>query len=269
MSEEGRFFTTLGADVPTYIPGGADINGRVKSVQGNFMQLAFDSAPIVKGKVLADGTTLAHAAPTGATGDENILSFPEGSLEWHVLGTQTLLAPRMIAAGLDIGQDQTDNDGIELCGGKLAGNKLAFVVGTDPAFYAKMQFSIAVVAGTDDCAFGFHKVEDYQANIDGYDEMACLNVISGNVTIETILNGGTTGVTDTTEDWADAAIHELEVLVSAAGVVTYKFDGGTPATVAAFTFDDGEVVIPFLYFLHANGAQAGAVTLIAFECGPQ
>ena len=268
MSEEGRFFTSLGSDNPTYIPGGADVNGRIKSIQGNFMELDFDSAPVVKGKVLADGTTLAHGAPTGSTGDENVLSFPEGSLEWHVLGSQTLLAPRMIAAGLDVGQDQVDDDGIELCGGKLSGNKLAFVVGTDPAFYAKMQFSIEDVSGTDDCAFGFHKVEDYQANIDDYDELAALNVISGNITIETILNAGATTVTDTTNDWADLATHELEVRVSAAGVVTYKIDGGTPTTVAAFTFDDGEVVIPFFYFLHAAGL-AGAITLMHFECGPQ
>ena len=33
MSEEGRFFTTLGADVPTYIPGGADVNGRIKAYE--------------------------------------------------------------------------------------------------------------------------------------------------------------------------------------------------------------------------------------------
>ena len=62
----------------------------------------FDSLPILKGKVLADGTTLARGAPTGAAGDENILMFPEGTLEWHVIGTQTLLGPRLVATGLDV-----------------------------------------------------------------------------------------------------------------------------------------------------------------------
>lgn len=268
MSEEGRFFTTLGSAGPTYIPGGADINGRIKSKQGNFMELDFDSVPVYKGKVLADGTTYAHAAPTGATGDENIMSFPEGTLEWHVLGTQTILAPVLAATGLDCGMDQTNNDGIEICGGILAKNKLTFTVGTDPAFYAKMQFAIGDVSGTDDCAFGFRKVEAYQANLDDYDELACLNVISGDIKIETILNGGATTTTDTTNNWADLATHELEVRVSAAGVVTYKIDGITPATVAAFTFDDGEVVVPFFYFLNAADL-ADTLIIKHFECGPQ
>ena len=30
MTEEGKFFTTLGADAPTYIPGGADVDGPLK-----------------------------------------------------------------------------------------------------------------------------------------------------------------------------------------------------------------------------------------------
>lgn len=268
MSGEGRFFTTLGADVPTDIPGGITTDGRIKSAQGNFMELDFDSWPIMSGKVLADGTTFAHAAPTGAAGDENIMMFPEGTLEWHVLGTQTILAPHLVATGLQVDQDATANDGIEICGGVLACNKTTFVVGTDPAFYAKMEFSIADVSGTDDCAFGFRKVEAYQANIDDYADMAALNVIAGNINIETIVGGAATVTTDTTEDWADTATHTLEVYVSAAGVVTYKIDGITPSTVAAYTFTSGLRVVPFFYFLNDTDL-AGDVVLKHFECGPQ
>ncbi len=262
MSEEGKFFTTLGADVPTYIPGGATVNGRIKSNQGQFMELDFDSWPQYQTKA-AD-----YGPPTGTGGDENIMILPEGTLEYHMLGTQTLLGFIPNASGLDVSLDQTDDDGVEICGGILASSKLAFIVGTDPAFYAKMEFNIADVSGTDDCAFGFRKVEAYQANIDDYDEMAALNVISGNITIETILNAGATTSTDTTNNWADGETHELEVRVSAAGVVTYKIDEGTPATVAEFTFDDGEVIVPFFYFLHSSDV-AGVVTLTHFECGPQ
>ena len=269
MSEEGRFFTSLGSDNPTYIPGGATVDGRVKSNQGNFMELDFDSVPAFKGKVLADGSTFANAAPTGAPGDENIMAFPEGTLEWHVLGTQSILAPVLIAAGLNIGGDQTNDDGLEVCGGILACNKLTFTVGTDPAFYAKMKFSIGDVTGTDDCAFGFRKVEAYQANVDDYDEMAALNIISGVINTETILNAGDTTTTDTTlTDWGDGETHELEVLVSATGVVTYKYDGSEPTTVVAFTFDDAEVVTPFLFFLNAAHL-ADSIVLQHFECGPQ
>ena len=102
-----------------------------------------------------------------------------------------------------------------------------------------------------------------------YDEMAALNVISGNINIETILNGGATTTTDTTNNWTDTAIHELEVRVSAAGVVTYKIDGVDPLVTAAFTFDDAEVVVPFFYTLQAADPEAADISLIEFECGLQ
>lgn len=268
MSGEGRFIDKLMSG-NLEVPGDVKARNFISTAAGaKQMHLKFNSHPVFKGKVLADGTTLAHAAPTGAAGDENLMMYPEGSLEWHVLGTQTILAPAPAATGLDVGMDQTANDGLELCPGILANNRMAFTVGTDPAFYAKLKFSIADVSGTDDCAFGFRKLEAYQAAIDNYDEMAALNVISGNITIETILNNGTTASTDTTDDWADAATHTLEVYVSAAGVVTFKIDGRPPTTTAAFTFDDGEVVVPFFYFLNDTDL-AGAVTLKEFECGLQ
>ena len=90
--------------------------------------------------------------------------------------------------------------------------------------------------------------------------MAVLNVISGDITIETILNAASTTSTDTTDNWADTATHSLKVKVTSAGVVTYLIDGTAPSTTAAFTFDSGEVVTPFFYFIHASDV-AGAVVL--------
>lgn len=207
-------------------------------------------------------------AATGAAGDENVMFTGKNILEWHVLGTQTILAPKAAAGGLDINQDQADDDGIEVCSSIISGGKGSFVVGTDGPFYARVRFSIADVSGTDDCAIGFRKVEAYQANIDDYDELASLNVISGNITIETILNAAATTTTDTTDDWADLATHTLEVLVSAAGVVTYLIDGVAPTVTAAFTFDDAEEVVPFIYLLNTSDF-AGAVTIKELEVGFQ
>jgi len=212
--------------------------------------------------------TLTATDPVGTAGDENLLIFDENIFEYHILGAQTIAAPVRSATGLNVGMDQTDNDGVEISQGILANSRSAFVVGTSKAFCLKVKFTIPDVSGTDDCAIGFRKAEAYQANIDDYDEMAALNVISGNITIETILNAGATTSTDTTDDWADAASKTLEVYVDANGVVTYKIDGVAPTTTAAFTFDDGEVVVPFFYFLHASDL-AGAVTLVSWECGLQ
>jgi len=262
MVGEGRFFDNL-SEGNIVVPG--DIKGdTLIATNGNgpYMRLDFDSVPSRNAKATP------FAAPTGTGGDENIMIFPEGTLEWHVLGTQTILAPPLVATGLDIGMDQAANDGIEVCPGILACNKATFTVGTTAAFYAKMKFSIAVVTGADECAFGFRKAEAYQATLDGYDAMAVLNSISGDINTETITDGAVNVTIDTTDNWADGATHEFEVRVSAAGVVTYKIDGAPPTVETAFTFTDAEVVVPFMYYLHDTGL-AGAIVLQHFECGLQ
>lgn len=259
---EGRFFESLNNDCRTVIPGGIETTDVKTSSTSKLIQCFFDSTPLSVKKIGA-------GAATGTAGDENLCLCGGVTWEYHVLGTQTVVAPSLGTYGLNIVQDETENDGVEYCLGINANNKGVFTVGTDAAFYAKLKFYIDDVSGTDDCAFGFRKVEAYQANIDDYDEMACLNVISGDIKIETILNGGATTTTDTTDNWADAGIHTLEVRVSAAGVVTYKIDGLAPTTTAAFTFDDAEVVVPFFYHLQAADPECAAVELISFECGLQ
>lgn len=268
--------------VGVYDPKGAIIGGMLRdgdsmSFYSNGRSFEAISDPVMVGRykyfletfdneIVSSGK--AGGGSSGTEGDENVMATGRGNLEWHVLGTQTILAPSIVSTGLNINQDQTDDDGIEICAGILAGNRLAYTVGTDSAFFIKCYFSIADVSGTDDCAVGFRKAEAYQANIDDYDEMACLNVISGDITIETILNDGATTATDTTDNWADATLHELEVRVSDAGVVTYLIDGAAPTTTAAFTFDDGEVVVPFIYFLNATDV-AGEVVINKLEIGYQ
>jgi hypothetical protein len=266
MAGEGKFIDNL-MNGDLVVTGDVDANTIVDRGDKKYVKLNFNTHPIYKGKVLADGTTLAHAAPTGATGDENLMIFPECTLEWHVIVTQTILAPALTATGLNIAMDQTGNDGIEVCTGILTNNRYAFTVG-GPAFYAKMKFSLADVSGTDDCAFGFRKAEAYQAAIDDYADMAAMNVISGDIKIETILAGATTVTTDTTKNWADTETHELGVFVSSGGVVTYTIDGAPPATTAAYTFTAAAVVVPFFYYLHDSDV-CDTVILKTLEIGYQ
>lgn len=251
-----RLGTGLGTKLDTTI-------ARLNQLAQNMTREDFESQPIVS-KALGIG-----GAPTGTAGDENLMMFEDNIFEYHIIGTQTIVAPVHTAAGLNIGMDQTDNDGVEITQGITSRSRAAFVVGTDGSFYAKCQFSIATVAGTDDCVFGFRKAEAYQAGPDAYDEWAGLNVIAGDIKIETELNAGGTDTTDTTDDWADGETHTLEVYVSAAGVVTFKIDGAAPTVTAAYTFDDGEVVVPFLLMIQANAAQTGVVALKYWECGLQ
>ena len=191
----------------------------------------------------------------GTAGDTALHQYADGfECTLYPIVAQDNDAPGMTATGADYAYEQDDDDGIEwrmsdnTCKGREGIDR--FTVGKQ-SFSAELEFSIADVSGTDDCAFGFAKVEAHQAAIDDRDESAVLNVISGDIKIETILNGGATTTTDTTDNWADTEIHSLKVSVSKAGAVTYQIDGAAPSTTASFSFDANEVVTPSFYLLQA------------------
>jgi hypothetical protein len=263
ISEHPSYFGRQDGRYALHDPGYLDhrIHGRKLSDRGVYTRFKNLGLPQLKVDAAGTLTATGGGAATGDTGDENRLLFPEAYFEYHILGAgQTILFPQKAAGGLDVALDQAEDEGLELTCGIESGCAGSFIVGTDAAFYAKLKFSIADVSGTDDCAFGFRKLEAYRANIDDYLDAAVLNVISGDIKIETILNNGATTTTDTTNNWADTETHTLEIYVSATGVVTYKIDGADPLVTAAFTFDTGDEVIPFFYMLH-TGDFAGAVVL--------
>ena len=218
--------------------------------------------------VVNDYEHTANALADGTAADTVLHAYADGlSITWSEVVAQAINNPAPTATGINYAGDQTNNDGIELVyscvttKGREGVDR--FTVGNQ-AFSAEMEFSIATVAGTDVGNFGFRKVEALAADLHAYDEMAGLFPISGDIKIQTILNNAATTTTDTTANWADTEVHRLKVLVSKAGAVTYEIDGAAPSTTAAFSFDDGEVVTPFLSFLQASGAQTGALVLRKF-----
>jgi hypothetical protein len=212
-----------------------------------------------------------YGDPTGTTGDLNRAFFPGAfplTSEYHVKGTQTLLAPLLdtSGAGLDVSQDQTDNDGVEHVFG-AANSRGPFVttVGTDPDPFIRIKMKIADVSGTDDLLVGFRKDEAEQAAFDNYDEAAAFNVILGDVKVETILNNAATTTTDTGNDWADAGTHTLEVQLQGRRVI-FIYDGTPVSGLPEFNFDSGEVIVPFFYFLQAT-TTPGKVHWLEVEVG--
>lgn len=202
-----------------------------------------------------DGITTA----TGTAGEINFVScpgtFPLTAMHYPK-GTQTLTVPLLSSAGkgLDISQDQTDNDGVEYVFGEQdTYGAHTFTVGTHNAFI-KIRFEIEAVLGTDDCLVGFRKNEAAQANVDDYDEMAAINVINGDIKVETILNAAATTTTDSTQNWVAGATHTLEVQLIGRQV-RYLLDDVNLTGIPAFNFDNAEVVVPFFFFLQANAAQ--------------
>ena len=228
-----------------------------KAVYDNKQIYRFATPPVV-----SDYEHTAAQLVDGTAGDTTLHQYADGlSMTFYPIVGQAIDKPGANSSGMDYSYDQTDNDGIELrmCDSTVKGREGIdkFTVGKQ-AFEAELTFSIADVSGTDDCAFGFAKVEAHAAAIDNRDEQAAMNVVSGDIKIETILNGGGTSTTDTTDDWADTETHALKVKVSKAGAATYEIDGSAPSTTATFSFDIGEVVTPSYYMLHASDV-AGAI----------
>lgn len=176
------------------------------------------------------------------------------------------IAPDMDATGIDIGCDQTNDDGVEVAFGIGGASGRPFVVGDDPAFYTCVTLTIADVSGTDDLHVGFRESEAATATFDNYTDLATIGAISGDIYIETILANASTVSTDTTDNWADAASHKLCVYVTAAGVTTFTTDDAAPTTTAAYTFADGTAVIPFIHYLHA-ATSPGAITITKWQTG--
>lgn len=208
----------------------------------------------------------AGGAAGGTAGDINALIFGKTAFEYSPKGTQTILAPIKTDVGLDIGMDQTDNDGVEIGQGNSTRSKHGYTIGTDGPFFIRVKFKVEDVSGADCIAVGFRKVQAYAAAVATYTDKACLNVISGAIKIQTLLNNAGGVITDTTQAWADGETHTLEVRVSAAGVVTYLVDGAAPTVTAAFTFDATDVVVPFMFLLN-DADVVGKVELIEWECG--
>ena len=210
-------------------------------------------------------------ASSGTTGATNVMQFPYTALEYNIKGTQTITAPVIasVAEGvsaLNNEMDQTDNDGVEICPGILNSNPNAYKIASAAPFFFRCRVSLATVTNTDDCAFGFRLAEAYQANIDDYNDMAVLNVITGDIKIETILNGAATVTTDTTDNFTNGQVKDLKVMVDASGAVTYQIDGQPPIVTAAYTFRSGIYVVPFHFFLHSASAAVG-IRLLEWECG--
>ena len=185
---------------------------------------------------------------------------------------QTLCGPIAAATGIDVQGDATDDDGREIRSkmstvkGRL--NKDHYIVGTSPAFYAKCKFSIADVSGSDDIRFGFAKDEAFNDAPDDLDELAAFKINAGDVKTSTILNNAATVVTDLdVTNWADGETHTLEVRVSAAGAVTFYYDGALQSS-PSFSFDSGEQVVMYWWQINSSDLH-GALIWEEMEWGLQ
>ena len=201
-------------------------------------------------------------AATGSAGNNNVLYTADGQYEWNVIGTQTILAPKLDAFGLNLVQDNTAADGIELCMGQTALSPMAFTIGSDAAFFLQAQFKVQDVSGTDPLIIGLRKVQAFEATLSNYTDFVSIGIVgtAGKIQLKTQLNSGGVDTTDTTDVATDGSVFQVKIKVSSSGVVTYEYNYREPTVVAAFTFDSGDIVIPFIRFTEASDITTQAAT---------
>ena len=222
----------------------------------------FRSAPIVAGDA-------AGAAATGTAGDENRFITEDGAFEYHVIGTVTACYPviggTVAAGGYDISGDDADAEGFEIGQGITARSKHSLVAQTDSG-YLEVKLYITDVDGANDIAVGWRKVEGYEADFETYTDMYTLDVVEGDVFIASTINDAGTLNDDTEINTADTTAIVLKVVVATDGTVT-SFVNGTEETEhqAEFTFDSGDVLVPFLYFIN-NATIAEDTYLMEWKC---
>ena len=254
--------------------GDITVNGTVKEINAEFLFSSGTDLTITQSPILQSNLSTG-AAPTGATGDVNLMYMQDGCLmEQFILGAaQTIICPRMSANGLNIALDLTDNEGAEYNFVARNGAKHAYTIGTSPAFFVEAQIYVADLSGCEPMWLGFRKVAANAADYTTYSDFYTIGLNNATsataVTIGSQLNTGGVTLQSSTDAWGgDGTIRTLKVLVSAAGVVTATIDGGAPSAPLAFTFDNADVVMPFIHFLH-DTTTPGEIALLSLKCGFQ
>ena len=226
-------------------------------------------------------TTTAGYAACSATAI-NIMSgtFMPYMMESDAKATLTVCAPTFVVAeGARMTTDVTENDGFEWTFGTTLASPAAFTIGTDPAFYARLNVTQAVVAESDEFYFGFREAGAYSDDdTEDYEELCAVGYgdradgIDYEISSLTqIANAGIarTSATATNGVWGDGEAHTLEVQVTAGGVCTLYEDGVLLAAQPATTFTAADVVIPFFWVVNDATAAAQQIDFTYWEFGIQ
>ncbi len=259
-----RIGSVTGASATTIQAGTGEITmtGTVKQIDAELMGQSGIYIPAFTQDSIAATAANTGGAPTGATGNVNLVSMQTGAVmqEFVVGAGQTILQPIMGANGLIINGDIANAEGYEY---NFPYHQ--YTIGTSDPFAFELSLYINDMDGAAPYVFGFRKTEANNANWGNYDTYATMGMIAAssivNVVLATELNGAGQTVTNTTDAWGgDGSTNTLRVLVDGTGNVTYTINGVAPSVTAAFQFDNADVVIPFIRIEHNANATNVAMT---------
>lgn len=230
------------------------VSGTVKEINAEFLYSSGTDLIVSQSPIMQSNATTG-AAPTGVNGDVNLMHMQDGCLmEQFIIGTQTIIAPRMNANGLNLALDNTAGEGAEYNFGARNNAKHAYTIGTSPAFFITAKIYVEDLSGCAPLMVGFRKVEANNATFGNYTDYAGIGLNAAtsatNVVMLTELNAGGQTATDSTDAWGgDGSAQTVTVKVSAAGVVTFEINGVAASAAPSFTFDNTDVVMPFIHFV--------------------
>lgn len=253
--------------------GEITVTGTVKEIDAEFLY-ASGTDLVVQQSPICQSNATTGVAPTGTNGNVNLMYMQDGCLmEQFIIGTQTIIAPRMTANGLSIELDQTNAEGAEYNFGARSNAKHVYTAQTSAAFFAEATFYVEDYSGCAPLMMGFRKVEANNAVLADYTDYAAIGInqatSAANATILSELNSGGQTATDTTDALAaEPNSFKVGVFVAANGVVTFEVNGSAASAAPSYTFDSGDEVMFFIHFL--NGADvAGEVSLVDLKIGFQ
>lgn len=242
------------------------------------------------GMVFADVSAtpdlIASGSPaTVGAGDINTLWSGGYGWQYFVNADFAGAVPQVIhnATGLAFSVDATNNDGIEFA--PILAETIALAAGVHdgsiaaPArtvngftarsedMFVRVQLTLEDVSALDFVSLGFRLSQLPQTTLAGYTDYYVVNINNGALETRSKRNNGTESVTLSTETVADAGTLTVEVRVNRSGVAQALVRGALIASgQAGFTFDSGDLLIPFL-LIQADSGDGGAVELSLWESG--
>lgn len=212
------------------------------------------------------------AAPTGTANTLGWQMSPYGSLNRTNIGTQTIVAPVLSAAGLTLDQDDNAGDGSHTSANQQTLGDQSFVVGKT----AFTVFARAVATDWTDTQFmvGVRKKATYTADYNDYTDLAGIGggaADGDSITTTGILNNAATVSTDSTANFADGVSMQLMIKVALDGTVTAYYananGGWTSAAIysagtTTLVFDADDEMIPFYQVVNIG---SGDPTIVISE----
>lgn len=211
--------------------------------------------------LLVLSTTAAGAKGVGAAGTNYVWGSPSGLVTYREELAKTTSSWIVADNKLDISADNTtDNEGVEIyLGDGIVTDASSWIITGKQGGCFTVNFTIALIAGTDQMLIGWRKHEAFQGGnvYTGYADWSIvgINNVDGSVFSLGEVAGGGTLSDDSGINATNASTHTLKSCISAARVPT-AFLNGTPITMTnsgtAKTADIG--MNPFITYLQAGGA---------------